>query len=168
MVDCNAQDSNGDAQVTPCGDISSTTYCCGGNNTNCCNTPGAITIAAVIGPTSTTSSSASSSTSTTSPNPSLVSNTSSGLSGGAKAGIGIGAALGGIACLVFLLWVVMRVRKRGSRRTQGSNEQLQQLDGNEVHEADVVGLNKQDRAIYAYPHGYRDEPVELGTVSNDR
>ena len=102
-----------DIIVTPCdGSSTSTTWCCGdtsGNNDDCCK-PGSseprYTIAATFGDAVSTSLSSSSysasSTSASSRTPSSTSNAKQGgggLSTGAKAGIGVGAAVGGIALI---------------------------------------------------------------------
>jgi hypothetical protein len=106
------QDVNGNALVTSCsGDGNSTAWGCGGDNSTCCGQAGAITIAAIVGPSFTPSSALSSTTSSTSTivptMPSTASSsvsptsTSNGtaLSVGAEAGIGVSVSLAGLAIL---------------------------------------------------------------------
>jgi hypothetical protein len=141
------QDSNGNAQVTPCsGDGNSTTWCCGGGNTTCCGQTGAITIAAILGPSFTslstllpsstslsfllpTESSSStvvltiSSTALSSVSPTSTSD-GPALSIGAEAGIGVGASLTGLAILGSVIWFVLRIRRRQREHVDRSGHDI--------------------------------------------
>ncbi|KAJ5736655.1 uncharacterized protein N7483_001780 [Penicillium malachiteum] len=100
------------SHMTPCdGTKNSSTWCCGDDNTACCGTSSAITISQYFGdydPSSTRQES--------------TSRSSSGMSTGTKAAIGLGVALGvtlvASACAIFLLW-----RQRNQLRMQSMNPQ---------------------------------------------
>ncbi|KAE9379836.1 hypothetical protein N431DRAFT_432220 [Stipitochalara longipes BDJ] len=145
-------DSNGNAEMTPCdGTSTSATWCCGTHNTNCCGTGQAIVLAAVLGsassssistsatpyPSTSTSQSGASFTPTPTPSPSPTSLPSSGLSTGAKAGIGIGSVA--LAALVAGAILLFFFKRKGSRR------------------GGVDGIAATDAAGY-YGSGYHDVP----------
>lgn len=106
-------------QLTPCGyndTYNTTRWCCGQNSSSCCSNweghPDAVTIPLVLGSISTTSNASYPANITTI---SLISN--SGLSKGAKAGIGVGAGLGAVALfgLGYLAACVIRRRQSGAQ-----------------------------------------------------
>ncbi|KAF2152072.1 hypothetical protein K461DRAFT_294924 [Myriangium duriaei CBS 260.36] len=133
---------NGNAELTPCdGTATSTSWCCGHNNTACCGKGGpeevilSATLAGLAAWQASSTASASSATSTpsssasTTPPPSSTpsdsAKSSKGLSTGAKAGIGIGAAVGGLALigtLAFILVVLRRKKANASASTQSYHE----------------------------------------------
>ncbi|KFY69746.1 hypothetical protein V499_09798 [Pseudogymnoascus sp. VKM F-103] len=136
-------DANGNAPVTPCDKDAeqATTWCCGQSNTDCCDTPAVIKIPLTIGPTSTTStlspsSSSSSSSSKTTPTTTPASSPTetpilqaSGLSTGAKAGIGSAVGVGAAVFIGVALWLLMRRRKRKNRTEEHSVPDLSEKYG---------------------------------------
>ncbi|KAJ0423272.1 hypothetical protein BJY00DRAFT_278949 [Aspergillus carlsbadensis] len=128
-------------QVTPCdGTENSTEWCCG-SSTDCCGTDAAVTIAAILPAlasrnASSTSTSSTSSTSATSPlttttsppttptpdessTEPIVSTSDSGLSTGAKAGIGVGSAAGAILLIAAAAFLWARRRKAKTTGEKG-------------------------------------------------
>ncbi|KFZ05434.1 hypothetical protein V501_08367 [Pseudogymnoascus sp. VKM F-4519 (FW-2642)] len=145
------KDANGNAPVTPCDKDAeqATTWCCGQSNTDCCDTPTAIKIPLTIGPTSTTStlspssssSAASSSTSSSGSSQTTPTTTptlsptetpipqASGLSTGAKAGIGSAFGVGAAISIGIALWLLMRRRRRKNRTEHHTVPELSERYG---------------------------------------
>lgn len=155
-----ALDISGNIRMTPCdGTPTSGTWCCG-TSTSCCGTSDAIALAATLGSQTTSSSATSSATPTSSPSPTSSASqtttsaaatssatstgTASGLSGGAKAGIGIGAAAAGALLVLggmFLLW-----RRHG--KNAGTNK-----SGGPAHELPPSLPAYSDHPAGAYANG---------------
>lgn len=153
--------------MTPCDTTYNTTkWCCGRNNSDCCSDwdhhPSAVSIPLVLAQSATPTLL---STQTSTPVPSNINSPTShgsNLSAGAKAGIGVGAAFGGLL-LFGLGFMAARIRK--IRKTRKKAEEY------EVREQVQV---KQDGGLLAYggdsvPPGIHDtheahslpSPVEM-------
>jgi len=134
-------DANTTVPITACDNGS---YCCGGNNLVCCNATEGVWIVnnqiSLTKPVSLSSSSTTSTTATASPttsssqsSPATQQQQNNGLSGGAKAGIGVGAALGVLALLgvgAFILWK----RRKGLKNYEtkdGPSQVLQHVEKKE-------------------------------------
>ncbi|KAE8452503.1 hypothetical protein EG329_000406 [Mollisiaceae sp. DMI_Dod_QoI] len=139
---CTNSSSGGDASDNvPLRQCSDGSWCCGSTNTTCCSERLGVKLDAVIGvanqssSTSSTSISSTSTPSTSTPSTSSFTSTStstatgsanlatpkdtqSGLSAGAKAGIGIAAAVIAIIALTGLTWFILR-KKKGQAAVSG-------------------------------------------------
>lgn len=90
----------------------------------------------------------------------LVSDYHSGLSTGAKAGIGVGAALGGILAILSLGFLILRGRTRvGKDVDQVSDESFREKNQDNTRELDSNPLFEVDGPRRVHPQ--LSEPVEL-------
>ena len=178
-IDTQPNQRSGDVNVTPCDGTDSSEYWCCGNSTACCGDDASFgkekvdrvflgiisssSMSSIASSTSTSmplSSSSPSSTSTPSPTTTPPNDDSGGLSTGAKAGIGVGAAFGVIALLALGAFIGRRSYKKKKETAEMTTyyEPVKgELSSEYRHEAPT-----QDSFLHEAP--VPQKPVELPGV----
>jgi len=158
---CITAADGGSANVNvPVGQCSDGSWCCGGVNATCCNAKQGVFLAATVGVSSTLSSTTNpTSTATSKPKKTstAIPDPSNGLNTGAKAGIGIGVALGILAIAGLLVFVFVK-RRRAEKATRAPNMTQDDHAGVAYHEVDGT---KKPAEVAA-----NRSPVEAPAYSN--